>query len=160
MANTNPCSRFSAPSKHRKMVGGPRSKNIPKSEPRALANGSQIEVDFRKRNRDRNEQTDTCGSVFGSENRPRFRSRLPARAHRFSEHFWTVDRISFFDVCWSPRGGEHGSLFGSAACFLFNDLGLDPCGAVHVFLLPRQPPYGSGPITCTHKYFLQERRSL
>lgn len=115
--NTHPCSPSLASSRHWKTVRGPRSNNVIKSEPRALAIGSQIEADFWKRNRGRNEQNYTRGSVFDSENRPRFGSRLPARAARFCEHFWTVGRVSFFDVCWAPRGVSMGGYLARLIVF-------------------------------------------
>lgn len=63
-----------------------------------------------------NEQN-TRGDVFGSENRPRFWSRLPKRAARFWEYVWTVGRVSFFDVCWAPRWVSMGGYLARLRAF-------------------------------------------
>lgn len=101
--NNHPCSPTLAPSTHRKTTRGPRSKHIPKSEPRALANGSKSEADFRNRKHHR------AYSVRSLRSRFRFRQSASIFV-RFWEHVRTEGREPFFHGCWSPMGVSMGGL--------------------------------------------------
>ena len=81
--NNHPCSPPLAPSTRRKTTRGPRSQNVRKSGPRALANGSQSEADSRNRKHYREYSFVHCGRGFVSKNQPRFGIQLLTRAARF-----------------------------------------------------------------------------